>query len=77
VTFASPGSFNVLVEKIKDSNEMVQSGLTVAPEVLLGIASVVITLAVAPITIAAKMLSFVPSNEQDVLDTSSHLFYVR
>ena len=37
---------------------MVQSGLTVAPEVPLGIASVMIALAVAPITIAAKMLSF-------------------
>jgi hypothetical protein len=58
VTFALPESFNVLVEKIKDRNEMVQSGLTVALEFPLGIASVVITLAVAPITIAAKMLSF-------------------
>lgn len=58
MTFGSPGSFNVLVEKIKNSNEMVQSGLTVAPEFSLGIASVMITLAVAPITIAAKMLSF-------------------
>jgi hypothetical protein len=56
VTFASPGSFNVRVEKIKDTNEMVQSGLTVVPEFPLGIASVVITLAVAAITIAAKML---------------------
>ena len=37
---------------------MVQSGLTVALEFPLGIASVVITLAVVPITIAAKMLSF-------------------
>ena len=58
MTFASPGSFNMRVEKIKDTNEMVQSGLTVVPEFPLGIASVVITLAVAAITIAAKMLSF-------------------
>lgn len=57
MTFALPGSFNVVVEKIKDRNEMVQSGLTAALEFPLGIASVVITLAVAPITIAAKMLS--------------------
>ena len=55
---ASAGLFNVEVEKIKDTNEIVQSGLIVASEPPLGIASMVITLAVAAITIAAKMLSF-------------------
>lgn len=58
MTFASPESFNMRVEKIKDTNEMVKSGLTIMPEFPLGIASIVVTLAVAPITIAAKMLSF-------------------
>jgi hypothetical protein len=58
VTFASPGSFNVRVEKIKDTNEMVQSGLTVVPEFQVGIASIVVTLAIAAIIITAKRTSF-------------------
>jgi hypothetical protein len=58
VTFASPGSFNVRVEKIKDTNEMVQSGLTVVPEFPVGITFIVTTLAIAAIIIAAKKMSF-------------------
>jgi hypothetical protein len=58
VMFASPGSFNVRVEKIKDTNEMVQSGLTVVPEFPVGIASIVTTLAIAAIIIAAKRMPF-------------------
>jgi hypothetical protein len=58
VTFASSGSFNVRVEKIKDTNEMVQSGLTVVPEFPVGITFIVITLAIAAIIIAAKRMSF-------------------
>jgi hypothetical protein len=58
VIFASPGSFNVRVEKIKDTNEMVQSGLTVVPEFPVGFASVLTTLAIAAIVIAAKRMSF-------------------
>jgi hypothetical protein len=60
VTFASLGSFNVGLGKIKDTNESVQSGLTVVPEFPVGIASLAATLALAAIIIAAKrMLSFV------------------
>jgi hypothetical protein len=58
VTFASPGSFNVRVEKIKDTNESVQSGLTVVPEFPIGIASIVATIAIAAIIIATKKMSF-------------------
>jgi hypothetical protein len=58
VTFASPGSFNVRVEKIKDTNEMVQSGLTVVPEFPVGIASIVTTVAIAGIIMVAKRVSF-------------------
>ena len=58
VTFASPGSFNVRLEKIKDTNEMVQSGLTVVPEFPVGFASIVTSLAIAVIVIAAKRMSF-------------------
>jgi hypothetical protein len=58
VTFALPGSFNVRVEKIKDTNEMVQSGLTVVPEFPVGITFIVTTLAIAAIIIAAKKMSF-------------------
>jgi hypothetical protein len=58
VTFASPGPFNVRVEKIKDTNEMVQLGLTVVPEFPVGIASIVTTVAIAAIIIAAKRVSF-------------------
>jgi hypothetical protein len=58
VTFASSGSFNVRVEKIKDTNESVQSGLTVVPEFPVGIASIVATIAIAAIIIAAKRMSF-------------------
>ena len=58
VTFASPGSFNVRVEKIKDTNEMVQSGLTVVPEFQVGITSIVVTLAIAAIIITAKRCRF-------------------
>ena len=58
VTFTSPGSFNVRVEKIRDTNEMVQSGLTVVPKFQLGIASIVATLAIAAIIITAKRMSF-------------------
>jgi hypothetical protein len=58
VTFASPGSFNVQVEKIKDTNESVQSGLTVVPEFPVGIASIVATIAIAAIIIATKRMSF-------------------
>ncbi|MDQ4101557.1 MAG: hypothetical protein M3115_05165 [Thermoproteota archaeon] len=58
VTFASQGSFNVRVEKIKDTNEMVQSGLTVVPEFPVGFASLVTTLAIAAIVIAAKRMPF-------------------
>jgi hypothetical protein len=39
-------------------------------------ASIMSTLAIAAIIIAAKRPSF-PSDEQDVLDTLSQLFYVR
>ena len=58
MTFASPGSFNVRVEKIKDTNEMVQSGLTVVPEFQVGITSIVVTLAIAAIIITAKRCRF-------------------
>ncbi|HZA99880.1 MAG TPA: hypothetical protein VE308_02545 [Nitrososphaera sp.] len=58
VTFASPGSFNVRIEKIKDTNESVQSGLTVVPEFPIGIASIVATIAIAAIIIATKKMSF-------------------
>ena len=58
MTFASPGSFNVRVEKIKDTNEMVQSGLTVVPEFQVGIASIVAKLAIAAIIITAKRCRF-------------------
>jgi hypothetical protein len=58
VAFASPGSFNVRVEKIKDTNEMVQSGLTVVPEFSVGFVSIVTTIAIAVIVIAAKRMSF-------------------
>jgi hypothetical protein len=58
VTFASPGSFNVRVEKIKDTNESVQSGLTVVPEFPIGIASIVATIAIAAIIITTKKMSF-------------------
>jgi type II secretory pathway component PulM len=58
VTFASSGPFNVRVEKIKDTNEMVQSGLTVVPEFPVGFASVVTTLAISAIVIAGKRLPF-------------------
>ena len=57
VAFVSPGSFNVRVEKIKDTNEMVQSGLTVVPEFPVGFASIVTTIAIAAIVIAAKRMS--------------------
>jgi hypothetical protein len=43
VTFTSPGPFNVRLEKIKDTNESVQSGLTVVPEFSVGIASIAAT----------------------------------
>lgn len=46
------------VEKIKDTNESVQSGLTVVPEFPVGIASIVTTLAIAAIIITAKRMSF-------------------
>ncbi|MBD0299143.1 MAG: hypothetical protein ICV82_02430 [Nitrososphaera sp.] len=58
MTFASPGPFNVRVEKIKDTNEMVQLGLTVVPEFPVRIAFIVVTLAIAAIIIAAKRMSF-------------------
>jgi hypothetical protein len=58
VTFASSGSFNVRVEKIKDTNESVQSGLTVVPEFPVAITSIVATIAIAAIIIAAKRMSF-------------------
>lgn len=57
VTFTSPGSFNVRIEKIKDTNEMVQSGLTVVPEFPLGIASIVATIVISDIIIAGKRMS--------------------
>ncbi len=57
VTFTSPGSFNVRIEKIKDTNEMVQSGLTVVPEFPVGIAFIVATIAIATIIIAGKRMS--------------------
>ncbi len=56
VSFTSPGSFTVRVEKIQDTNELIQSGLTVVPEFPLGIASILSTLAIAAI-IASKRLS--------------------
>jgi hypothetical protein len=59
VTFTSLGSFNVRVEKIKDTNESVQSGLTVVPEFPVGIASIAATLAIAAIIIATKRISFI------------------
>jgi hypothetical protein len=63
VTFTSPGPFNVWLEKIKDTNESVQSVLTVVPEFPVGIASIVATLAIAAIIIiiiaAKRMSSFV------------------
>jgi hypothetical protein len=57
VTFTSPGPFNVRLEKIKDMNKSVQSGLTVVPEFPVGIASIAATLALAAIIIAAKRMS--------------------
>jgi hypothetical protein len=57
VTFTSPGPFNVRLEKIKDMNKSVQSGLTVMPEFPVGIASIAATLALAAIIIAAKRMS--------------------
>jgi hypothetical protein len=48
----------VRVEKIKDTNEMVQSGLTVVPEFPVGIASIMTIVAIAAIIIAAKRMSF-------------------
>jgi len=57
VTFTSPGPFNVRLEKIKDMNKSVQSGLTVVPEFPVGIASIAATLAIAAIIIAAKRMS--------------------
>jgi hypothetical protein len=48
----------VRVEKIKDLNEMVQSGLTVVPEFTVGVASIVTTVALAAIIIAIKRVSF-------------------
>jgi hypothetical protein len=59
VTFTSPGPFNVRLEKIKDTNESVQSGLPVVPEFPVGIASLATTLAIAAIIIAARRMSFV------------------
>ena len=48
VTFTSPGVIQCAGrKKIKDTNEMVQSGLTVVPEFPVGIASIVATLAIA------------------------------
>jgi hypothetical protein len=59
VTFISQGPFTVRVEKIKDTNESVQSSLIVVPEFPVGIASIVATLAIgAIIIIAAKRMSF-------------------
>jgi hypothetical protein len=57
VTFTSPGPFNVRLEKIKDMNKSVQSGLTVVPEFPVGTASIAATLALAAIIIAAKRMS--------------------
>jgi hypothetical protein len=48
----------VRVEKIKDTNESVQSGLTVVPEFPVGITSIVAAIAIAAIIIAAKRMSF-------------------
>ena len=45
------------IEKIKDTNEMVQSGLTVVPEFPLGIASIVATIVISDIIIAGKRMS--------------------
>jgi hypothetical protein len=45
-------------KKIKDTDEMVQSGLTVVPEFQVGIASIVATLAIAAIIMTAKRMSF-------------------
>jgi hypothetical protein len=56
VTFTSSGPFNVRLEKIKDMNKSVQSGLTVVPEFPVGIASIAATLALAAIIIAAKRM---------------------
>ena len=52
------GIIQHVVEKIKDTNESVQSGLTVVPEFPVGIASLAATLAIAAIMIAAKRMSF-------------------
>ncbi|HEX6282274.1 MAG TPA: hypothetical protein VFZ67_08605 [Nitrososphaera sp.] len=57
VTFTSSGSFNVRIERIKDTNEMVQSGPSVVPEFPVGIAFIVATIAIAAIIIAAKRMS--------------------
>ena len=57
VTFTSPGPFNVRLEKIKDTNESVQSCLTVVPEFPVGIASIAAILAITAIMIAAKRMS--------------------
>jgi hypothetical protein len=58
VTFISQGPFTVRVDKIKDTNESVQSSLMVVPEFPVGIASIVATLAIGAIIIAAKRMSF-------------------
>ena len=57
VTFTSPGPFNVRLEKIKNTNESVQSGLTVVPEFPVGMASIATTLAIATIIIASRRMS--------------------
>ena len=56
--FISQAPFTVRIEKIKDTNESVQSSLIVVPEFPVGIASIVATLAIGAIIIAAKRMLF-------------------
>jgi hypothetical protein len=58
VRFISQAPFTVRIEKIKDTNESVQSSLIVVPEFPVGIASIVATLAIGAIIIAAKRMLF-------------------
>jgi hypothetical protein len=58
VRVVSQAPFTVRIEKIKDTKESVQSSLIVVPEFPVGIASIVATLAIGAIIIAAKRMLF-------------------
>ena len=73
---ASAGLFNVEVEKIKDTNEIVQSGLSVVPEFPFR-HSFYGDHTCSSCNYNSCQDAVAPSNGEDVLDTSSQLFYVR